>query len=295
MNARHDAGQGRLEQGARPGGRSHGHEAEDSIDVFSAEAMRLVDQDAHRVYGLPALVLMENAARELATCGVELLEDLAGVTVDEHPPVVIYVGLGNNGADGFAAARHLHNAGAAVMVIKAAGAMSTEEGRIHQSAARAMGIPIIEAAEDGSLPVSTAGGKQPGENSMLVIDALLGTGLTSAPRPGIAKLIDRINRHRKSGSIILSADIPSGMVADTGQTPGPCVQADATLTFGGLKLAFLSLEAQPFLGNIAIGDIGVPRELLGAHARRMGKPAHFESLDSEPPPLDDHGVHPGPA
>jgi hydroxyethylthiazole kinase-like uncharacterized protein yjeF len=263
------------------------------IEAFSAQSLRSIDADSHRIYGIPPLLLMENAARELATCAVELLEDMAGIDIEDHPPIAIYCGTGNNGADGLAAARHLHNAGAAVMVIKAHGEMATDEGKTHLATVRAMGLPVIDAAADGKLGPSTAQGGSAGENSVLVVDALLGTGLTSAPRPAMAALINRINQHRRSGAIVLAADIPSGMIADTGETPGPCVKADATITFAGLKLGFLGLAAQPYVGNIAIGDIGAPRELLAKYAEHVGRPPHFESLLDDAEPLDDHGVHPG--
>jgi NAD(P)H-hydrate epimerase len=155
---------------------------------------------------------------------------------------------GNNGGDGLGAARHLHNGGALVRIVLAGHPREYRgDAKINYEIVRAMGIPRV--APD-AVP------RRPD----LVIDALLGTGLSRAVEEPIAALIERINGRRR-GVKVLSIDIPSGMDADSGEALGVAVRADVTVSLVGWKVGFLNKGAKEHLGKVVVVGIGVPREL----------------------------------
>ena len=224
--------------------------------VLTCAQTRRLDALAVEAFGIPSMVLMENAARALAAVARSMLRDA------DTRRVVILAGPGNNGGDGLAAARHLHNAGGDVRICLAA-----DPDRVKGDAAtnlaivRSMGLSlrVVDAGDPArSVDEAMDGWAPPG----LVIDALLGTGLTHPPRPPISTLIARINDLGESGWGVVSADVPSGLDADTGQAAGAVVRADATVTFAALKPAFRVEAAGRFTGRVNVGDIGAPRELL---------------------------------
>jgi len=209
---------------------------------FTREAVRAVDRAAVEKFGLPGLVLMENAARALLGRAHAMLGDAPG-------PAVILCGPGNNGGDGYALARHLHNAGIDTRLIAAKPAEALEgDAGVNARVAERMNLPIRPAADE---PIDA--------DAALIIDALLGTGLTSAPRGVIASLIERANAHTAP---TLAVDLPSGLDCDTGEPLGVCVRAAETVTFVGMKAGFANPASREFTGVITVGDIGAPRELV---------------------------------
>lgn len=223
--------------------------------VLSRRAVREVDRLAVERFGIPSIVLMENAAIGLAARAEALL---AGLGSDR---AVILAGPGNNGGDGFALARHLHIAGCGVLVLtagdpdRAAGDAATNLHII-----RRMGLPI------GSLDRSA--GAEALEHAahapVLLVDALLGTGLRDAARGVIGDVILQINRLRQPGVAVLAVDVPSGLDCDTGAPAGggPAIEADETVSFVALKRGFLRLGSQRWTGEVTIAGIGVPQELI---------------------------------
>ena len=256
-----------------------GVEGEPPIFVFARAGVRALDRAAMEEFGLPGAVLMENASRHLLDEVERLLEDLSSLP---EQPVLIVVGRGNNGGDGLALARHLHNAGIGCTVLltfdpDAPDLRQSDETAMNLCVARRMGVEFVvlqhEAIESSleALPPRA-----------LIVDALFGTGLTEPPRPPFDRLIDWINRQRHTR--VLSVDVPSGLDADTGRPLGPdAVRATVTVTFAGLKAGFLELEAQAFVGDIVVGDIGVPLALC----RRFGDMVDFEPAGR--PGDDDYG------
>jgi NAD(P)H-hydrate epimerase len=117
---------------------------------------------------------------------------------------------------------------------------------------RAMGLPV-EKAEKSVLARS---------DTDLIVDAIFGTGLSSPPRDWFAALADAINSARATGKKVLAIDIPSGLDCDTGRALGPCVRATMTVTFVAEKVGFAAAGAEEYLGQIVVGDIGCPRELV---------------------------------
>jgi NAD(P)H-hydrate epimerase len=225
--------------------------------VFTAAQLREYDRLAAEHYGIPSIVLMENAAR--AVCEIVLARPVGGT--------LIVCGRGNNGGDGFAVARHLHNHGVHVLVI-ASGTAGDHRGDagINFDIITRMGLPVRQAADltgtrDSLVLLSSELG-----SPLVIVDAILGTGATMPVREPAAALISAVNHLRAAaGATVVSIDVPSGLNADTGEPLGPpdapAVIADHTVTFVGAKRGFLAPGAQAYLGSLTIAEIGAPRAL----------------------------------
>jgi NAD(P)H-hydrate epimerase len=215
--------------------------------VFTREQVRAIDRLAVERYHLPSIVLMENAARGLADVAAGMIGDSGGV--------LIVCGPGNNGGDGLAAARHLHNRGLDVSLFLSRPAADYQgDALTNLRVAQAMNLTILP--HDAPLDVLPRAG--------LVVDALFGTGLTRPVAAPFDRIIEWMNRQ---AAPVLAADLPSGLDADSGLPLGCCVKAAATATFVGLKLGFTRPHAAAFTGPVRVVDIGVPRELAEALAR----------------------------
>ncbi len=226
--------------------------------IFSRDAIREVDRRAVEEFGIPSILLMENASRALADAALRLARATP-------PRVLILVGPGNNGGDGLAAARFILNAPADVSVALAFDpARSRGDPAIHLEIAHRLGVPIALIDEDDPAFHLDALEASAGEPDVL-IDALLGTGLTSPLRAPILRIIPWINA-RRDHCRILAADIPTGLDADTGRPTGDghdaAVRAHHTVTFAGRKRAFSNPASAEYIGEVSVADIGVPRRLL---------------------------------
>lgn len=219
------------------------------IYEMSVVNSRRVDELASSQYAIPSIVLMENAAIALSNHAIEMLKDARSLDI------LIATGPGNNAGDGFALARHLHNLGYAPTVV-----MISEPDRIKGDAK--INLEIITKMELSKIDAQEYLAHEhpiPG----LIVDALFGTGLTRAIDAVPAQLIEHLNACRKSGSLTLSVDVPSGLNAQSGSPIGDSViVADRTVTFGALKDGYRSIDAQPYLGDLVVAPIGVPIALL---------------------------------
>ncbi|MGC8862144.1 MAG: NAD(P)H-hydrate dehydratase [Armatimonadota bacterium] len=235
--------------------------------LVTAEQMRELDRLATEKYGIPSLLLMENAGRAVADTAAEMLGDVRG----KH--VVVVCGPGNNGGDGFVAARHLHNAGADVRLAYFG----------DRSKARGDALVNLEIAEKMGLAIDMSGSirrlRTSLERAELVIDALLGTGIKGELRGDLGEVIGCINLN--TGAPVLAVDIPSGVDADTGRTWGPssraaqeAVDADCTVTFGLPKIGLVTYPGAGYVGDLVVADIGIPVEALS------GCDSHTFLLDS---------------
>jgi NAD(P)H-hydrate epimerase len=213
---------------------------------LSREQVRSIDRLAIERYHIPGVVLMENAARALAEAAAEML---GGECRGE---ILIFCGGGNNGGDGLAVARHLHNRGADVRIcLTGDPAKYQAEAAGNWKIVQAMGLQVMQF---DAAAISR-------ERPRLILDAIFGTGLTQPPRDPFGEIVKSIE---KLGVPVLAVDIPSGMDCDTGKPLGPaCVKANRTVTFVAEKIGFTGPAAREYLGIVTVGDIGCPRELIG--------------------------------
>ena len=217
---------------------------------LSRAEVREVDRLAIEDYGVPGVVLMENAGAGVA----RLLESL-GIT----GPVVIVCGKGNNGGDGFVIARHVDLAGHTVRLLLACRPEEIRgDAAVNLVIATRSGLPIecLAAADQAAWERQLSG-------AAWIVDALLGTGAGGAPTGAVATSIAAINAARaRGGTRILAVDLPSGLDCDTGTTAGACVRADLTATFVARKLGFDAPGAAAFTGPVHVIGIGAPRAVL---------------------------------
>lgn len=254
---------------------------EPPVYVLTREASRELDRLALTEFGIPTLLLMENAARNAADIALDGLEGIAA------PRVLIVAGPGNNGGDGLAVARHLSNAGLKVSIILAARPREGSDAALHLAVCERIGLPIrtlgtSPASEAFSAAVRDLGGCD------LIIDAMIGTGLTRPLEGTMAALATSINDFAAASGTcdVLALDCPSGMDVDTGETPpgAAVVRAGVTVAFAGLKPGFLTLAAQSVLGEVIVADIGVPRVLLERLGQRIAGSPTRPPAEVEAPP-----------
>ena len=217
---------------------------------LSRAEVRDVDRRAIKVFGVPGVVLMENAGAGAARLLVSL-----GI----RGPVIIACGKGNNGGDGFVIARHLDSAGYPVRLILACPPEEIGgDAAVNLQIAQRSGLPIEQLA-NGDLKdweAAIAGADW-------VIDALLGTGASGPPTGTVAVAIAAINAIRdQTTARVLAVDLPSGLDCDTGQTAGACIRADLTATFVAPKQGFDLAGAAAYTGRVEVVGIGAPRAAL---------------------------------
>ena len=207
-----------------------------------------LDRRAIQEFGISSLFLMENAGRSVA----ELTTRVLG---GKHQ-IVVVCGKGNNGGDGFVAARYLVNQGYHVQVF-----LFADPNRLKDDPAGnyeillKMNIPVSAIDHEKGIDAFRTALKNPD----VVIDALFGVGL-NAPVQGI--FLDVITAINESGKQVVSVDIPSGLDADTGEILGAAVKANFTATLGAAKHGLFLQEGPKCAGNIEIIDIGLPKEIL---------------------------------
>ena len=209
--------------------------------VLTAAQMARVDRIMADELGLDVLQVMELAGRAVAAFARERF--LGGDPRGRR--VLVLAGSGGNGGDGMVAARLLLGWGARVDVILSHPAAGLRDAAAHQCRIlAALGVEPI--APDDSAPLPAAD---------LVIDALLGFGLTGPPTGASADLIRAANAHPAP---VLAVDLPSGLEATHGNVFEPCVRAAATLTLALPKTGLLAPAARDVVGELHVADIGVP-------------------------------------
>ncbi|HVC84866.1 MAG TPA: NAD(P)H-hydrate dehydratase [Solirubrobacteraceae bacterium] len=201
--------------------------------LLDAERMRAVDSWASRDRGVPSLELMERAGAGLAAVAAAMAPE---------GRIAVFAGKGNNGGDGVVAARLLRADGREVDVV-----LAGEAGEFSGDA-RA-NLERLAGPEPLTLGSPIAGG------TTLVIDALLGTGATGAPRGRVAEAIEAI---RACGVTVLAADVPSGVDASSGEVAGSAVAAAATATFHAAKPGLWIEPGRGHAGRVTVLEIGIP-------------------------------------
>ncbi len=200
-------------------------------EILTVEEMARADQ-ATIAAGTPGIVLMERAGRAVADCALEMVRPGASI--------IVLCGPGNNGGDGFVAARCLAGRGYVVSLAL----LGSREALTGDAALAAEGwdgpvVPLSEASLDGA---------------SLIIDALFGAGL-NRPLEGIAR--DVLEKIGASGISVLAVDVPSGLEGNTGQVLGFALEVTRTVTFARLKPAHGLYPGRRLCGKVTVADIGI--------------------------------------
>ncbi|MFA5907481.1 MAG: NAD(P)H-hydrate dehydratase [Vicinamibacterales bacterium] len=214
--------------------------------ILNADQMREADRRTIQDIGLASLVLMENAGRQVVAAIESLYPDLADRSV------AIVCGKGNNGGDGFVAARALHQRGVDVSVF-VIGKVAEIKGdaRINLDILGRIGQDVVEVADETAWELH--GSEITGHD--LIIDAMFGTGLKT-PLTGFYETV--VADLNEGGVPIVSIDMPSGMSADTCDLIGDAIDATVTVTLGAPKLPLVLPPAEAKSGEVVIADIGIP-------------------------------------
>jgi NAD(P)H-hydrate epimerase len=220
--------------------------------------MKKIDECAINEYGIPGILLMENAAAAVAAQARAMMGGCAGKRV------TVVAGRGNNGGDAFAAARLLHSKGADVRVYLVGEKTGLSgDALFNMEILERIGTGVTEITENIEMSSFLADMY----TSDLVIDGLFGTGLSRDIEGTAAEVIARINQF---GRPVLSIDIPSGIDGRDGSIRGVCVKADATVTFGLPKLGLVLHPGCLYTGTLITADIGIPPCVIGKQDIKTG-------------------------
>ena len=218
--------------------------------VLNAAQMREADRFTIEDIGIPSLVLMENAGRQV----VAAIEAAYEMRLDGR--VAVLCGRGNNGGDGFVVARTLLQRGidTAVFVV---GALADVRGdaRTNLDILGRLGITVVEVNDEQAWELHFSEIAR----CSLIVDAIFGTGLKSAVGGMLETVIADVNAAEIP---IVSIDLPSGMSADTPHLVGDCIDASLTVTLAAPKLPLVLPPGEAYAGDVVIADIGIPHEVI---------------------------------
>ena len=241
--------------------------------LVSATEMKQLDNNTIIRTGIPSLVLMERAAFAIA---MEVMEYLGK---PQGKKVLVVSGNGNNGADGVCAGRILKEYGYSVdiYVVKSSHEY-TEEMKVQLQTAAKYDIPLLTASE--LCP----------ETYDVVIDAIFGIGLNREIKGEAKELIEKLNA---SQGYIVSADIPSGINASTGEICGTAIQADVTITFGFYKCGQIFYPGRLYCGELKKAHIAIDENSL--YDMQPQRSAYFlekedEKIDYPRSPMGNKGT-----
>jgi hydroxyethylthiazole kinase-like uncharacterized protein yjeF len=217
-----------------------------SMKVATAELMRKLDQRAISEFGIPGMVLMENAARGIVNTLFRSFPDLLTSRIG------VLAGRGNNGGDGLAVARYLANRGISCRVFLFAAQEEIKgDAGANLGILKRMGVAVQEV-----LNLEEWEGQKALVGSVdLLLDGIFGTGLKGPVEGFFREIIESVNSLKKP---VVAIDIPSGLDADNGQVLGACIQARITVTFGLAKRGLLVHPGAQAAGRVVIVDISLP-------------------------------------
>ena len=224
------------------------------MKIALADEMRTLDRRATKVFGIPSLLLMENAGRAVA----DTLQEILPAIADKQ--ICVLMGSGNNGGDALVAARHLHCAGAMITVF----CLGNPAHFSHDTACNAeilqkMSIPFHEVKSETDEETL----QKHLSRADAVIDGLLGTGFQGTLRTNMAHAMQLLHAvSKKKHFPVLAIDVPSGVETDTGNVSGEAVQATCTVTFVLPKLCHYFAPGAALTGRLVVRNIGMPPALL---------------------------------
>jgi hydroxyethylthiazole kinase-like uncharacterized protein yjeF len=226
-----------------------------AMPPIGAEAMRGADRTAQAL-GIPEERLMEHAGTAVAAA-------VRALAVDTERwgsgPIVILCGPGNNGGDGYVAARRLAlNGGRVVVAVIASDARpaGTTSARNWDRIARDAGITKVHAPVARDVAVFGHGI----EKAAVIVDALLGTGVSGPLREPIRSAVEIINKARAVGVPVVAVDTPTAVDLSSGEPSDPAVRADLTVTFHRPKTGLLTRRGAAHAGKVLVAPIGIPPE-----------------------------------
>ncbi len=239
------------------------------LRLYRESEIREREMDTIQRFGLPSLVLMERAALSM----MPFLREL-----NERSKILIVCGTGNNGGDGLALARLLYEKKRKVTVCyPGSEERATKENRTQLAFVRSLEIPIIKEI--------------PFEHYDAIVDCLLGIGLSRDIEGVYREIIESINEKAKlDGSVILSADIPSGIHADTGEVMGIAVKATGTVCFGFAKLGCYIGDGPKYCGHIVVRNIGIISDHFPKVNAFTYKPEELASVMTSRDPYGNKGT-----
>lgn len=204
--------------------------------LYKANEIREREKDTIYRVGLPSLVLMERAALSM----MPFLKELK-----EGAKILLACGTGNNGGDGLALARLLWERGYNVTICyPGKEERASSENRTQLNIIRELAIPILPSIPD--------------EHYAVIVDCLFGIGLNRDIEEPYLSVIEDINEKCKLyKTVVLSADIPSGLNSDTGKIMGVCVKATGTISFGYGKIGCYIADGPKYSGHVAVRKIGI--------------------------------------
>ncbi len=215
------------------------------MQLAKTDQMRAIEEAAIDEQGVALYELMERAGMAVAAQARDMLP--------KGGRIVIVCGKGNNGGDGYVAARLLSGRKYDVEVV-----MLSDPERLRGPAAQAFSL----IATEETISKAPFGHRKKRWQADLLIDAIFGFGLKGPARAAAAKAIEAVNA---SKALVLAVDIPSGVDSDTGRTAGPAVEADRTVTFTAPKAGMAIFPGCELSGEIRVADIGIAPEIVSRH------------------------------
>jgi len=220
--------------------------------ILNAAQMREADRFTIEEIGIPSLVLMENAGRQV----VAAMEAAYESALDGR--VAVLCGRGNNGGDGFVVARTLSQRGidATVFVVGSV-AEIRGDARTNLDALGRLGITVVEIGDEQAWELHFSEIAQ----CSVIVDALFGTGLRTPLAGMLETVVADVNA---SGIPVVSIDLPSGLSADTPRVIGDSIDASMTVALAAPKLPLVLPPGEARAGDVVIADIGIPDEAIEA-------------------------------
>lgn len=221
------------------------------MKYITSKEMQQIDRCAQEEFGIPSIILMENAGQKAFQVALDMLP------ITKNVKVVCVCGKGNNGGDGFVCARHLINNGIDVDTFLLGNPDELKKDpKTNFEILKNMGrtIKILKDKEDFAFFINNL------KEAQLIIDAILGIGLSGEVKQPYKSAIDLINQSRRP---ILALDVPSGLDATTGKILGSCIKATKTATFAFPKTGFLKNDGPNYAGEVIVADISIPKNCPG--------------------------------
>lgn len=241
------------------------------MHIVNASTMRALDQQTIQELGLPSMVLMERAALGIVAA---IYQHLAAFLQEVH----ILVGTGNNGGDGLAIGRLLHQKGVSVKLwLWNSQAERSPDNQLQLDICQRLGLDISEMNLDSIASEWTS--------ATVIIDSLFGVGLNRELSPELCRAIESANQ---STAKRVAVDISSGLHSDTGQVLGAAFQADLTVSCALPKWGHLLDPALKYVGHLEIVDIGIPSEYYGHLKEQVLSPSLLHALKPLPRESNSH-------